>query len=166
MSARKRRKKSKKKKSEPAPPPEAAHDALEALLDEVALGGLGAEASRTDAEALAASDTVEVGRAERVPFEGYVRVEHADRVVRALGHDLSETGIYLAAMGSPLADPGEELKLELPLPDGDEPIWMTGRVVRCEVRHGFFAVAVSFGNLVSSDLARIKAYVGARAHLV
>ena len=165
MAARKRRKKT-KKAIEPETPPESAHDALEALLDEVAVGGLGTVAPRPEDGPLAALDSVEVFRAERVPFEGYVRVEHGERVVRALGHDLSETGVYLAAMGSPLAEQGDELNLELPLPDGEEPIWMTGRVVRCEVRHGFFAVAVAFGNLISSDLVRIQAYVSARAHLV
>ncbi|MDF1563465.1 MAG: PilZ domain-containing protein [Deltaproteobacteria bacterium] len=164
MATKKRRKKS--KKSEAAAPPEAARDALEALLDEVAIGGLGPVAPRPPDEPLAVLDTVEVSRAERVPFEGYVRVEAGDRVVRALGHDLSETGIFLAAMGSPIAGQGEELNLEIPLPDGEEPIWMTGRVVRCEERQGFFAVAVSFGHLISADRTRLKAYVSDRARLL
>ncbi len=152
----------------PGPAPERAHgEALEALLEEVAARGIEPKAPLPEGEDAPLEDLpVYVDRAPRVPLETYVKVVKGERIARALASDISESGIFLAAMALPTVRVGERVHLELALPGEQEPIWAQGEVVRDGTRIGFHSLAIRFTYLSEVDRAQIRDYVRARAHLV
>jgi len=133
---------------------------LDALLDTVSREGLQPKAP----EPLPGEEDipVHIDRPLRVPLESYVKVVKGERVARALARDISENGIYLAAMALPMVVAGDEVRLEVTLPDA-EPIWVQGKAVRDLTDKGFHALAIHFQNLAGGDREAIRAYVAARA---
>jgi hypothetical protein len=90
-----------------------------------------------------------------------------ERPIPCRGTNVSETGIYLKRLAGGVLIEGETVQLELRLPDDDEPLWLSGRVVEQveEVLHD--AAAIQFTVLSERDRGRLRAFVatGRRARL-
>ena len=147
--------------ADPAPTaPVEVPSGLDALLDTVSRDGLQPKPPKPlPGEA---DIQIHVDRPTRVPLESYVKVVKGERVARALARDISENGIYLAAMALPMVVAGDEVRLEVTLPDA-EPIWVQGRAVRDLTDKGFHALAIHFQNLAGADREAIRTYVADRA---
>jgi len=84
---------------------------------------------------------------------------------RQLGRtmDISESGVrYLTGLTTPVRA-GEEVFLELPLPDHPEPLRVLGRVVGEMKRALFRTTSVVFTSMTQADAARVRDFVARRA---
>jgi hypothetical protein len=145
------------------PPPSGSGSALDDLLDAVAREGLSPrEEPPVEAVADVEGLSIHVERAPRVPLEVYVKVVKGERVARAMTRDVSVSGLYLAALTLPVAQPGDAVMVELCLPGSTEPIWAQAEVVRDENVGGFPALALRFSRLTEADTAALSGYVESR----
>lgn len=127
----------------------------------------GIEKQDADAEAIQIAIS-EVPTLDEIRVEErrrFVRVDYAEPVVMnmglhhvmALGHDLSAGGLGIET-SEPIYT-GNDVALELPLPDGGPPIITLARASWTATHGNFIAAGLEFQNPTNTTLARIKSCV-------
>jgi len=101
--------------------------------------------------------------APRVPVSVRVQQHVAGRTHDCIASDLSLSGMYMERPLTVFARDRADVELEIPIPDGAEPLWATAEVVYDCVDATFHGTAVRFTKMSPRDRARLRAFLAPRA---
>lgn len=79
---------------------------------------------------------------QRIPLDVMLTCYVADRPLRALVLDVSDTGLHIEVVAGRAPAPGTAIQLELTLPGVSEPLWIAGSV---RYQRGAKAIASGLG---------------------
>jgi hypothetical protein len=103
--------------------------------------------------------TLERRRAPRVPVSVYIQQHVEGQTHRCLASNLSLSGLYMERPISSFVRHSAEIELEIPLPDGAEPVRTTAEIVYDCFNALFHGSAVRFKRMSARDTARLCAFI-------
>jgi hypothetical protein len=103
--------------------------------------------------------TLERRRAPRVPVSVYIQQHVEGQTHRCLASNLSLSGLYMERPISSFVRHSAEIEIEIPLPDGAEPLRTTAEIVYDCFNALFHGTAVRFKRMSSHDTARLCAFI-------
>jgi hypothetical protein len=103
--------------------------------------------------------TLERRRAPRVPVSVYIHQHVEGQTHRCLASNLSLSGLYMERPISSFVRHSAEIEIEIPLPDGAEPVRTTAEIVYDCFNALFHGSAVRFKRMSARDTARLCAFI-------
>ena len=103
--------------------------------------------------------TLERRRAPRVPVSVYIQQHVEGQTHRCLASNLSLSGLYMERPISSFVRHSAEIEIEIPLPDGAEPLRTTAEIVYDCFNALFHGTAVRFKRMSARDTARLCAFI-------
>jgi hypothetical protein len=102
---------------------------------------------------------VERRTAPRVPVSVYIEQHVEGQTHRCLASNLSLSGLYMERPISSFVRHSAEIELEIPLPDGAEPVRAEAEIVYDCFNAQFHGTAVRFKRMSARDTARLCAFI-------
>ena len=100
--------------------------------------------------------------APRFPVSVRVQQHVEGRTHDCLASDLSLSGMYMERPLTDFVRDRADVELEIPIPDGAEPLWATAEVVYDCFDATFHGTAVRFTKMSPRDRARLSAFLAPR----